>query len=116
MATTLAELRRRKLLSLDERRYLRSLDYHKVLCINSIGERICIHFFHIKEINDVIKELEELIDKTPNDIYTKTGKTIAFTLATFISFKFKAVRNRKLLKSLPHHKELKNLLTVKKHI
>ena len=105
MAITLAELRRRKLLSLNERRYLKSLDYHKVLCINSIGERICIHFFHINEINDVIKELEELIDKTPNDIYSKTGKTIAFTLATFISFKFKAVRNKKLLKSLPHHKK-----------
>ncbi len=105
MTITLAELRKRKLLSLDERRYLKSLDYHKVLCINSIGEKICIHFFHINEINDVIKELEELIDKIPNDIYSKTNKTIAFTLATFISFKFKVVRNKKLLKSLPHHKK-----------
>lgn len=110
---TLAQMRRKHFLTIEERRHLSKLDFHLVTCINSIGEKVCIYFFHIEEINEVIRELEAIVNTQAGEIYHKTGKTVAYTLATFIMFKVKVTRKYVTLKSLPHHKKYDKVITDK---
>ena len=114
MKRNIAYLRKAKLLTLEERNRATKCDYHQVLCENSVGEKICILFFHNKEIEDVIVELNTLLDKGFNGIYPKTNRTVAYTLATFLSFKIKRSKGIHRVRPLPHHKELDKipLLTI----
>lgn len=100
---TLAQLRKKNLLSKQERLHLRNVDYETVQCINSIGDKVSICAFHRQERLDMFKELEERVYKEPNSIYEKSGKTIAYTLATLITFRVRLGRKEIILTTLPHH-------------
>lgn len=100
---TIAQLRRDKLLSLNDRMRIRKVDYHNVLCENSIGERVCILFFHDVELEQVIEELNNLLDNDEVGIYSKSNRSISYTLATFISFRLQRSKGVYKTRPLPHH-------------